>query len=347
MEDSGSTLPGQGGSHSNCQFPKVSVVVPFYNIENCVDYCLRSLLNQTYENYEIVCVDDGSTDGTNARITQYARKHDKIKLMGKNNGGLSDARNFGVRKSKGEYITFVDGDDLVSPYYLEILMRPIIAGRCDITIGHHKRLRAKDYPFLNIRWSAKGTYELMERREAIQRMLYGSPMISPWAHAAPRYIYEDHPFPVGKIYEDTLSFNNHVMPFKRYALCHDDIYGYVIRSGSITSVSEASSSRIIDLTNALGTMHASILNEEPRLADALAYHESIENCRMLVRARLSRRNKKDIELENSIVQALRARAPRVLQDTNVKLPNKIRIGLAAALPSLYCRAFGIVSRLMR
>lgn len=325
----------------------MSVIIAFYNIENCVDYCLNSLLNQTYRNYELICVDDGSTDNTGTYIERYARKYNRIKLFKKPNGGLSDARNYGVSKSDGAYITFVDGDDLVSPRYLETLMRPIIMNDCDISIGRHKRISASEYPFSGIRWSAKTDYEITGRTDAVKQMLYGTPMISPWARIAPRGIYEKHPFPAGKIYEDTLAFDEHTLSFQKYALCQTQIYGYVIRTGSITNKSEASPSQIANLGQALEILHASILNKEPGLMDALAFHESIENCRMLARAHIICKGKKEKNLEKEIVQSLREKAPRVLKDQNVKLHNKARVWLAATAPSLYCCVFSILSRVLQ
>ncbi len=108
--------------------PFISVIVPFYNIEECVTYCLDSLVAQDYEGeYEILCVDDGSTDGTPAALDTYAAEHPRVKVLHKPNGGQSDARNFGVEHAGGDYITFVDGDDFVSACYLSSLMRALIS----------------------------------------------------------------------------------------------------------------------------------------------------------------------------------------------------------------------------
>ncbi|WP_312902110.1 glycosyltransferase family 2 protein [Chryseobacterium taichungense] len=99
---------------------KVSVIVPVYNVENYLTQCLESLVNQTHQNIEILVVNDGSKDNSEQIIREYTRKYpEKIKSFTKENGGLSDARNFGIDKATGDFIGFVDSDDYVSPFMFE------------------------------------------------------------------------------------------------------------------------------------------------------------------------------------------------------------------------------------
>ena len=93
--------------------PKVSVIVPVYNVEKYITRCLTSLINQTLDDLEIILVNDGSTDNSVAIIREYKRQHDNIILVEKENGGLSSARNFGLVYATGEYIAFLDSDDYV------------------------------------------------------------------------------------------------------------------------------------------------------------------------------------------------------------------------------------------
>jgi glycosyltransferase involved in cell wall biosynthesis len=99
---------------------KVSIIVPVYNVENYLAKCLDSLINQTHQNIEILVVNDGSKDNSEQIIQKYAQKHpEKIKPFVKENGGLSDARNFGIDRATGDYIGFVDSDDYVTPTMFE------------------------------------------------------------------------------------------------------------------------------------------------------------------------------------------------------------------------------------
>lgn len=103
---------------------KVSIIVPVYNVENYLAKCLDSLINQTHQNIEILVVNDGSKDNSELIIQKYAEKYpDKIQSFKKENGGLSDARNFGIDRSKGDYIGFVDSDDYVTPTMFEEMLQ--------------------------------------------------------------------------------------------------------------------------------------------------------------------------------------------------------------------------------
>ena len=103
--------------------PKVSVIVPVYNVEHYLAKCLDSLVNQSLQKIEIIVVNDGSKDGSENIIQQYSAKYpDKIKSFAKENGGLSDARNFGINKATGDYIGFVDSDDYVSETMFEEML---------------------------------------------------------------------------------------------------------------------------------------------------------------------------------------------------------------------------------
>ena len=95
--------------------PLISVIVPIYNVEKYLARCVDSIVNQTYKNLEIILVDDGSPDLCPQMCDDYAEKDSRIKVVHKKNGGLSDARNAGMAVSTGEYISFIDSDDYVSP----------------------------------------------------------------------------------------------------------------------------------------------------------------------------------------------------------------------------------------
>ena len=92
---------------------KISIIVPIYNVEKYLERCVDSLVNQTYENIEIILVDDGSPDYCPQLCDEYAKKDSRIVVIHKKNGGLSDARNYGLCKASGEYILYVDSDDYI------------------------------------------------------------------------------------------------------------------------------------------------------------------------------------------------------------------------------------------
>ena len=112
--------------------PLVSVIVPAYNVEAYLETCLDSILNQDYAPLEIVLVDDGSTDYTGALCDKYARAHPCIRVIHKENGGLSSARNAGIAAARGSYLAFVDSDDLIAPCFISALMNACTASQCGI-----------------------------------------------------------------------------------------------------------------------------------------------------------------------------------------------------------------------
>ena len=112
--------------------PKVSVIVPVYNVEEYLERCLDSLVNQTLKDIEIIIVNDGSTDGSKEIIQKYLNKYKNIVYLEKENGGLSSARNYGIPYAKGEYIGFVDSDDYVEITMYENMYNKAIEEKSDM-----------------------------------------------------------------------------------------------------------------------------------------------------------------------------------------------------------------------
>ena len=110
----------------------VTVIVPVYNVECYLDKCISSIVQQSYNNLEIIVVDDGSTDGSPAICDGWAARERRIRVIHKENGGLSDARNAGLAVATGEYISFVDSDDWIKPQFIETLLVSLQAGKADI-----------------------------------------------------------------------------------------------------------------------------------------------------------------------------------------------------------------------
>ncbi len=108
--------------------PLVSVVIPVYNAEKSLKYCIDSLLSQTFGDFELVLVNDGSTDSSEKICLEYAAAHDNIKVFTIENNGVSAARNFGISKARGKYIAFTDSDDYTEPDYLAELVKPMLEG---------------------------------------------------------------------------------------------------------------------------------------------------------------------------------------------------------------------------
>lgn len=131
--------------------PKVSVIVPIYNVEKYLARCLESLINQTLEDIEIICVNDGSTDNSADILAKFAEKDERIKIITQVNSGLSEARNAGISASTGKFIAFLDSDDFVDLDFYEALYNSAIKNNCDIACGNiiRENNKKKRKPFIN------------------------------------------------------------------------------------------------------------------------------------------------------------------------------------------------------
>ena len=115
--------------------PKISVIVPVYNVAEYLPQCLDSIVAQDFDDMEVVVVDDGSTDGSSEILHDYCRRNDYFKIVSKVNGGLSDARNVGTAVAQGDYIYYLDSDDWVSPDAIDKLYQFAVENRCDVVQG--------------------------------------------------------------------------------------------------------------------------------------------------------------------------------------------------------------------
>ena len=118
----------------------ISVVVPVYRVESYLDRCVKSILNQTFSDFELILVDDGSPDRCPEICDDWARKDDRIRVIHKKNGGLPDARNAGIAAATGEYLAFVDSDDWVEPEFLETLYKGIVAYGADVVQCNYQKI---------------------------------------------------------------------------------------------------------------------------------------------------------------------------------------------------------------
>ena len=176
----------------------VSVVVPVYKVEQYLDECIQSILRQTYACFELILVDDGSPDQCGQICERYAQKDDRIQVLHKKNGGLSDARNHGIELAKGKYITFIDSDDAISPYYLEIMTDCIIKTGSDIVQGQHSRDKMKlaaDTGYT--------TYSFTEPDDILDDYLrFGKLYAYAWNKLYDIRLFKELRYPFGKIQED-------------------------------------------------------------------------------------------------------------------------------------------------
>ncbi len=235
------------GENNSTEGPLVSVVVPFYNVEDYAGPCLASLVAQTFEDCEFVCVDDGSTDGTPDALARYAALDGRIRIIRIEHAGLSVARNSGVEAARAGFISFVDGDDVVSPDYVQALYGTYVSGGAGrrMAVVHARSVR----PFEEtVTWADPSTagMERLERREVQRRLLLGNIGHASWARLAPRELYEEFPFMPDMLFEDRYAAPDHLSWPDETLVLQAPLYGYVAREGSITRTDHYSLQGVLD-----------------------------------------------------------------------------------------------------
>lgn len=209
----------------------ISIIVPVYNVEHYLDRCLKSILEQTYKNIEIVIVDDGSTDSSGIICDKYLTIDNRIKVFHKKNGGLSDARNYGIKKSNGEYLMFVDSDDYIPSNAIEILFNLITEKKADVSIGKIKTGTSSNIENNN----NMPNIETFDNRQAIKEMLYANKFsTSASGKLFKRELFKNVEFPLHKLYEDFHTIYKILDKSKLIVFENEIVYYYIIRKGSIT-----------------------------------------------------------------------------------------------------------------
>lgn len=147
---------------------KVSIIIPIYNCENYLNICLDSVLKQVYKNIEILCINDGSTDNSLKILKSYSSKDSRIIVINKKNSGVSDTRNFGIKKSTGEYIMFIDADDYIEKDYVKKMVDEAILSKSEMVISGYTKLekekKLKISTFSDISNSLDITYPMQLRK---------------------------------------------------------------------------------------------------------------------------------------------------------------------------------------
>ena len=203
--------------------PLVSIIVPVYNVGELVLKCLNSLISQSYEQIEIVVVDDGSTDGSGELCDDFAKKDKRIKVFHKKNGGLSSARNYGIKKTSGEYVCLVDSDDYVKKSFVKKMVEAVLSHNADVAVcGYNGEIPEA---------------KVMTGEEAAVILLVGqnNMEIIAWNKMYKKTLFDDISYPEGKNYEDNLTTYKLLSKAGTVAYVAESLYVYVERGGSITN----------------------------------------------------------------------------------------------------------------
>lgn len=211
----------------------ISVVVPVYRVEAYLDKCVQSILSQSYRDFELILVDDGSPDRCPQMCDIYSQQHRNIRVLHKKNGGLSDARNAGTAIAKGEFVTYIDSDDFVSKDYLSTLIRLQRENDADIAVTGIEVFHEGEEPNETLEESVFS----YTGKEALEKMLYQDTLdTSACAMLLPIELAKKYPFPVGKYHEDEYTTYKYYSSAEKVVVTTKKQYFYLQRKGSIMHV---------------------------------------------------------------------------------------------------------------
>lgn len=236
--------------------PLITIIVPIYNVEQYLRECIDSIVSQTYSNLDIILVDDGSLDKCPEICDEYKQKDNRIRVIHKNNGGLSDARNAGLDIATGEYISFIDSDDVVSKRFIELLYKPFLhnenigvslckfkpfyGDKCGQST-EEKFFERIDLDLLLSQNSSLNTYLSMECNSACNKLYR-------------RRLFNNVRYPKGKIYEDVFTTYKVLFNAGEIYRTASQLYFYRIRLGSIMGAKSFS----LDYLNLVDAIHETI-----------------------------------------------------------------------------------------
>ncbi|MED3939488.1 glycosyltransferase family 2 protein [Priestia megaterium] len=212
--------------------PAISIIVPVYNVEEYLEKCIDSILKQTFKDFELILVNDGSTDNCGEICDKYVGKDNRVRVIHKKNGGLSDARNSGIEAAKGHYIGFVDSDDWIEPNMYEILYTLCVENGADISTCS---INIWDKENKRKCWGASNTTKIFDSRIAIKYM-YDDKLsgFTAWNKLYNKNVFKNIRFPKGRIYEDAAIMYKIYDNSNQIIFIDNPLYNYIYRRSSIT-----------------------------------------------------------------------------------------------------------------
>ena len=313
---------------------KISVVVPVYNVEKYLKKCVGSLLRQTYKNFEIILVDDGSSDGSGKLCDSYAEQSRNIFVLHKQNGGLSDARNYALPYIKGQYVTFVDSDDYVDLDFLERLAKPLtgkITELPDMVISPHRN-EILNRGSLPVRWRSQ-SYQNLGPEKALEMMCYEKEFgTSACAKLISIRLVKKFPFPKGKIYEDLATVYKMIGNSRRIIFLDVPMYHYIQRKGSIRKGKWSPS--VFDIMEASGNLLDYIAVHFPDIYKAGVQRYFFSANEVYIRAF----NEKDyFKIISPVQKELRNMWKVIRENPQIRAKQKLRYWMLINCPALYRR----------
>ena len=244
---------------------KISVIVPIYNVEKYLKRCLDSIINQTYKNLEIILVDDGSIDSSGAICDEYGIKEKRIIVIHKKNGGLSDARNEGIKKASGKYIAFIDSDDYINEQMLEILMKNLRKYKADISICAFEKV----YDETKIVKKNNNNITCYNKKESLKELLNYNKKISnhAWNKLYKIELFKNICYPKDRAFEDIGT--TYKLFDMSNTIVYSDFVGYYYYQNELGITGNISKEKLKDAIYLINERYNYLLKKYPNLEEIL------------------------------------------------------------------------------
>lgn len=254
----------------------VSIIVPIFNVERYLNRCISSIANQTYQDIQIVLVDDGSSDRSPEICDSWAEKDPRVTVIHQANSGVSIARNRGLDMATGEYILWVDSDDYIAPETVEIMMQTAQQNHADMVICDFEKGSDDHYTFDT---SAEIPCALIDNVTALIRIYTDAHSAlryaAPWAKLARQNLYQDIRYPEGKIFEDIYTTHKLLLRCERIAVLDSPMFYYYQRADSIMNATF--SMKKLDYLQALVERIAFFKANSLKELEGIAYDELLHS----------------------------------------------------------------------
>lgn len=294
----------------------ISIIVPVYNVDRYLERCVASILKQTYKDYEIILIDDGSNDNSPKICDEYSKIYTNIKTFHIKNSGLSFARNYGVSKAHGEFITCIDSDDCVTEDYLSLLYFSMKNNNCTMAVV--QQLRFTDLNEVHI--NKKYKIYVYSGEKALENMLYQKMMdSSACGLLLPINMMKSNPYPEGKLHEDDLTTYKYYASANKVAVVGKICYLYYQRSGSI--VHQEFGTAALDELDAVDFLVSECQKQWPSIVKAAQSKQFSDYCQVFLQ--YPEIKKIDYNTYKRIVTYLNNSKYRMIFDKKARKKNRI------------------------
>lgn len=318
----------------------ISIIIPVYNVEKYLNQCLDSVINQTYRNLEIILVDDGSTDSSGLICDEYKGKDERITVIHKKNGGLSDARNVGIEICSGRYITFIDSDDYVLEDYVGYLYELLYKYNADMSVcdkvcfKEHEKIKDRKQIIKE---------ESIDKETALLYMMYGSWIdVSAWCKLYKKELFDNIRYTPNLLFEDSDIIYKLIDKCNKICVSNKSEYCYRINPNSITN--SGFNIKKMDLITATEGMRKYIAKNYPymnKAADRRMIWALFSTLNQLYKSKPI-----DKEIENKIINEIRKYDKTVFFDKQSQFRDKVGImslrvgkGFYRFMWRLYCKIY--------